>query len=161
MYALFASHRLQNPSLRLLINSLTESFNEVFSYPAATSMRLPCSSPVMGNCDVTASPQARRLKADHLTSHALVTATLLTDRPAALNTVPLAWPRAPAAGLSPDKVLPGAVVILLTTEAFARLGGADACSHVSRTEAIRSAEHISAYPAAISVGVARRLASSL
>lgn len=33
MYALFASHRLQNPSLRLLINSLTENFNEVFSYP--------------------------------------------------------------------------------------------------------------------------------
>ncbi len=33
MYALFASHRLQNPSLRLMINSLTENFSDLFSYP--------------------------------------------------------------------------------------------------------------------------------
>lgn len=32
MYALFASHRLANPNLRLLIRSLSENFSEVFSY---------------------------------------------------------------------------------------------------------------------------------
>ena len=33
MYALFASLRLQIPGLRVLINSLTENFSDVFSYP--------------------------------------------------------------------------------------------------------------------------------
>lgn len=33
MYALFASHRLQNPSLRLMINSLTENFSDLFFNP--------------------------------------------------------------------------------------------------------------------------------
>jgi DNA-binding transcriptional LysR family regulator len=33
MHALFANHRIDNPNLRLLINSLSEHFNDVFSYP--------------------------------------------------------------------------------------------------------------------------------
>lgn len=37
MYALFSSHRHANPNLRLLINSLTDNFSDIFSYPYTAS----------------------------------------------------------------------------------------------------------------------------